>query len=147
EGAARQAVNMSVVTGESIDKSVAKIIELGQKPAETIAKLNEQYNILTAAQYAQIAALEAEGKTREAARIANQLDADAMKDRAKDIEDNAGTMVKAAHWVATEWGKAWDAMKGVGRTKSPFEQAADLQRQLDQLTTGRIGAGGAPIAG
>lgn len=137
-GLAQQAVNMSKVTGDSIDKSVAKIIELGEKPADTIAKLNEQYHVLTGAQYAQIAALEAEGKVREAARLANSIDAQAMADRAKDVEDNAGSMVKAAHWVAAEWGKAWDAMKGVGRTQSDWEKAADLQKRLDSLMQPRV---------
>lgn len=110
-----QAVNMATVTGESVDKAVAKIIEMGERPSETIAKLNEQYHFLTSAQYAQIAALEAEGKVREAGRLANALDAKAMADRAKDVEDNAGIMERAGHAVASAWGKAWDAMKGVGR--------------------------------
>jgi phage-related minor tail protein len=131
---ATQAVNMSKVTGESIDKSVAKIIEIGDKPSEAIAKLNEQYHFLTSAQYAQIAALEAEGKVREASRLANQLDAEAMADRAKDVEDNAGWMVKSAHWVAQEWGKAWDAMKGVGRKESLDEQINKVKAQINELT-------------
>lgn len=139
-GLAQQALNMSIVTGDSIDKSVAKIIELGEKPAETIAKLNEQYHVLTSSQYAQIAALEAEGKVREASRLANQLDAQAMADRAKDVEDNAGWMVKAAHAVSKAWGKAWDDMKGVGRAKDLGEQVKAVQDQINRLT-GAVGAG------
>jgi lambda family phage tail tape measure protein len=128
------------VTGESIDKSVAKILELGQKPADTIASLNEQYHFLTASQYAQIAALEAEGKVREASRMANQLDAQAMADRAKDVEDNAGWMIRAGHSVAEAWGKAWVAMKGVGRTKDLGEQVKAVQDQINRMT-GAVGAG------
>lgn len=133
EGLAQQAVNMSKVTGDSIDKSVAKIIELGEKPAETIAKLNEQYHVLTSAQYAQIAALEAEGKVREAGRLANEIDAKAMADRAKDVQENAGWMVRAAHAVAEAWGGAWDAMKGVGRTESLNDQIKTVQQQIAKL--------------
>lgn len=133
-GLAQQAVNMSKVTGDSIDKSVSKIIELSERPTETIAKLNEQYHVLTSSQYAQIAALEAEGKVREASRLANQIDAQAMKDRAKDVDDNAGIMIRAGHAVSEAWGKAWDAMKGVGRTAGLGEQADALQKQIDNLT-------------
>lgn len=135
-GLAQQAVDMSIVTGESVDKSVAKIIELGQKPSETIAALNDQYHFLTAAQYAQIAALEAEGKVREAARLANSLDAQAMADRAKDVENNANWMVRSAHAVSKAWGAAWTAMKG-GDSQGPMADAAKaLQDQIDKLTQG-----------
>lgn len=139
---AQQAVDMSTVTGESIDKSVAKIIEIGDKPSEAIAKLNEQYHFLTSAQYAQIAALEAEGHTREAARIANQLDAAAMKERAQDVQDNANWMIRAGHAVAEEWNKAWDAMKGLGRTQSITDQIKEVQAAIDKLTTPHLDRAG-----
>mgnify|MGYP001072077109 CR=1 FL=1 len=139
---AQQAVDMSTVTGESIDKSVAKIIEIGDKPSEAIAKLNEQYHFLTAAQYAQIAALEAEGHTREAARIANQLDAAAMKERAQDVQDNAGWMIRAGHAVAEAWNGAWDSMKGLGRTQSITDQIKEVQAAIDKLTTPHLDRAG-----
>ncbi|MGY3038532.1 lambda family phage tail tape measure protein [Rhodanobacter sp. TND4EL1] len=141
-GLARQAVDMATVTGESIDKAVAKIIELNDKPAATIANLNEQYHFLTSAQYAMIAALEDEGKTREASRLANQLDARAMADRAKDVEDNAGIMQRAGHAVAVEWGKAWDSMKGIGRTAGLGDQVKAVQDALEQLQGGGFQANG-----
>jgi phage-related minor tail protein len=125
---------MSKVTGESVEKSAAKILELADKPAQTIAKLNEQYHFLTASQYAQIAALEAEGKVREASRLANQLDAQAMKARAQDVQDNAGWMVRAGHSVAEAWGKAWDAMKGVGRKEDLGQIASALEDQIKELS-------------
>lgn len=134
-GLAQQAVNMSIVTGESIDKSVAKIIEIGERPAAAIAKLNEQYHFLTAAQYAQIAALEAEGNTREAARLANQLDAAAMADRAADVQANAGLIERAAHAVKVAWDGAWDSIKGIGRTQGLGDQVAAVEAQIKALTT------------
>lgn len=134
-GLAQQAVNMSIVTGESVDKSVDKILEIGERPSAAIAKLNEQYHFLTAAQYAQIAALEAEGNTREAARLANELDAQAMAARAKDVQDNAGIMERAAHAVKVEWDKAWDSIKGIGRTQGLGDQVAAVEAQIKALTT------------
>lgn len=141
-GLARQAVNMATVTGESIDKAVAKIIELNEKPAATIASLNEQYHFLTSAQYALIAALEDEGKTREASRLANQLDAQAMAERAREVQDNAGILERAAHAVAVEWGKAWDSIKGVGRTAGLGDQVKAVQDQMKALEGMRFDQGG-----
>jgi phage-related minor tail protein len=134
-GLAQQAVNMSIVTGESVDKSVAKILEIGERPAAAIAKLNEQYHFLTAAQYAQIAAMEAEGNVRGAARLANQLDAQAMADRAADVQANAGLIERAAHSVKAAWDEAWDSIKGIGRTQGLGDQAAALEAQIKALTT------------
>jgi phage-related minor tail protein len=134
-GLAKQAVDMATVTGQSVDQAVAKIIEIGDRPTAAIAKLNEQYHFLTAAQYAQIAALEAEGNTRAAGRLANQLDAQAMADRAKDVQDNAGLIERAAHSVKAAWDEAWDSIKGIGRTQGLGDQAVALEAQIKALTT------------
>lgn len=141
-GIAEQAVNMSKVTGESVDKAVQEIQKIGEKPAETIAKLNEQYHFLTTAQYDEIAALEAEGRTRDAARLANQADADAMAQRAQQIQDNAGLLERAAHAVAEAWNKAWDSIKGIGRGPSVGDQIAEIQAQIKQLTTPHLDRAG-----
>lgn len=132
-GLAQEAVNMSMVTGESIDKTVAKLIELGEKPAETIAKLNEQYHVLTAAQYARIAALEEEGRVSDAARLANEALSDEMSKRAKEVEDSAGWIVRSAHWVRDAWNEAWDAVKQAGKPTSLADQAKDIEAQIDAL--------------
>ena len=133
-GLAKQAVDTAKVTGDSMDKVVDSIAKLNAKPAETIAALNEQYHFLTSAQYAQIAALEEQGRTQDAARLANKLDAEAMANRARDIEDNSNWMVKSAHYVAAEWGKAWAAIKGAVTPAGLAEQASNLQSQIDALS-------------
>lgn len=135
---AQQAVDMSIVTGESVDKSVAKIIEIGERPAAAIANLNEQYHFLTAAQYAQIAAMEAEGNVRGAARLANQLDAQAMADRARDVQDNAGLIERAAHGVKSAWDEAWDSIKGIGRTRGLADQVKAVQDAINLATQARV---------
>ncbi len=132
-GLAQTAVNMATVTGESVDKSVAKLLEIGDAPTAAIAKLNEQYHFLTSAQYAHIAALEEEGRTEDAARIAQAAAADAFAERAKQVVDNSGWLVTAAHSVADAWGSAWDAIKGVGRTPGLAEQVQEVQGKIDAL--------------
>lgn len=146
-GLAQQAVNMSTVTGESVDKSVAKILEIGERPAAAIAKLNEQYHFLTAAQYAQIAAMEAEGNIRGAARLANQLDAQAMAERARDVQENAGLIERAAHGVKDAWNEAWDAIKGIGRAANPSDIATALEQQIKALSTPHLDRAGNLVQG
>lgn len=119
---ALSAVNVSTVTGQSIDKAAQSIISLGNDPASAVAKLNEQYHFLTSAQYDQIAALEAEGKTRDAARIAEQAYTSAMNDRAKEVEDNAGWIIRSAHAVRDAWNEAWGAVKDIGKHDNLADQ-------------------------
>lgn len=132
-GLAEEAVNMSTVTGQSIDKTVSKIIELGEKPSETIAKLNEQYHFLTGAQYEHIAALEEEGRVQDAARLANASLNEEMAKRAQEVESNAGWIVKSARWVGDEWNKAWAAVKHVGAPDSLADQVATIEAAIEKL--------------
>ena len=64
------AVKMEDTTGKAVAATVKELEELGKKPAEASAKLQEQYNYLTPAVYRQIQALETQGRTEEAAALA-----------------------------------------------------------------------------
>lgn len=133
-GLARDAVNFAKATGQSIQDTVQQIEAISTAPADTIAKLNEQYHFLTSAQFAQIQALQEQGRTSDAARIAESALGDAMAQRAKDVEDNSGWIVKSAHWVRDEWNSAWDAVKGIGKTAGLADQVAAIESQIARLT-------------
>ncbi|HEV2682634.1 MAG TPA: phage tail tape measure protein, partial [Rhodanobacter sp.] len=132
------AVNIATVTGQSVEKVAQSLIDIGDAPAKAIAKLNEQYNFLTAAQYAQIAALEEEGRTRDAARLAESAYTSAMNDRAKEVEDNAGILIRAAHAVGNAWSTAWAAVKSVGAPSGLQDQVTALERKRDGLANGQM---------
>ena len=127
-------VDVAKVTGQSVDQIVADFKSLETKPAESVAKLNEQYNFLTAAQFAQIQSLEEVGRTRDAARIAEQAYSQAMHERAAEIDANAGWIVRSAHAVRDAWDEAWNSLKHAGAPDSLAEQAASLQAQIDAIT-------------
>jgi lambda family phage tail tape measure protein len=137
-GLARDAVNFATATGESIQQTVQQIESIGSAPADTIAKLNEQYHVLTASQFAQIEALQEQGRTQEAARLAEQALGSAMAQRAQEVEDNAGWIVKSAHWVRDEWNAAWNAVKNVGKPDTLADQVASVQAQISKLSTPRV---------
>ena len=52
---------------------------IADAPAEALTKLNERYHFLTLAVYDQVKALEAEGRTQDAARLALNTYAQAME--------------------------------------------------------------------
>lgn len=144
--AGQAAVDMSRVTGKSIDEAVQQIIRLGDDPVTQIKKLNESYHFLTAAQYTQIKALQDEGHERQAASLAEQIYAQNMHERALEVEKNAGLMERAGHSVAEAWDKAWDSITGVGRDTPINTQIAKLQAKLDALQKPSVATSSNPVA-
>jgi phage-related minor tail protein len=106
---------MEKATGQAIGKTVEQFKELARSPADAAAKLNEQYNFLTASIYLQIKALEDQGRAMDAANLAERTYADALKTRAQSVVDNAGIIEKAWRGITGAAKSAWDAMLGIGR--------------------------------
>ncbi|GAB3792382.1 phage tail tape measure protein [Dyella agri] len=137
-GLATAAVDASTVTGLSIDKIIAQFEKLQDQPAKAVAALNDQYHFLTAAEYAEIAALEEQGRTRDAARVAETAYTEAMKQRAQEVADNAGWLLRSAHAVRDGWNEAWASLKGAGAPLGLQDKINIAQEKIDQLQGGRI---------
>lgn len=127
---AEAAITMASATGKAVSESVAEFAELGKAPVKASIKLNEQYNYLTASVYAQIKALEDQGRATEAATLAQKTYADEMTNRAKQIKDDLGSLETAWNSVGKFAKQAWDKMLNVGREGSIHEQIAGLAKQL-----------------
>lgn len=143
---AAAAIAMEESTGQSIDKTVAEFASLAGDPVNAVAKLNEAHHFLTAAVYDQIKALQEQGNTEAAAKVATDAYSDAVQKRAKDMEGSLGTLQKAWNGVksAAKW--AWDAMLDVGREESSeskikkqYAVIEQLQKQLDAMPAGGVG--------
>lgn len=148
---ATAAVAMEDATGKAISDTVAEFKKLADEPAAAAAKLNEQYNFLTAAVYDQITALESQGDAAGAAQLAIDSYGQAMQDRATEITNDLGYVERA--WKAIKDGasEAWDEMLGVGRTQTPEQRLDELtNRGIDAERTGTAalfyGAPGAAIS-
>jgi phage-related minor tail protein len=148
------AVLMERATGQAVSKTIEQFAELAKTPTDAAAKLNEQYNFLTAAVFKQIKALEDQGRTVDAATLAEKTYSEALKSRANDVVGSAGTIEKAWRGIVGVAKSAWDAMLGIGRELSPGEKlaqaAADVARiqgQLAGLGTFSTNAGGAAFGG
>lgn len=127
------AAAMEKSLGVPVEQTVKAFAELGKAPAEASRKLTEEQHYLTAATYEQIKALEDEGRTLEAGKLAQRSYADAMKQRADSIKENLGSLERAWGSVGDYAKKAWDRMLDVGRPDSLEEKLADAQQRLRQM--------------
>ncbi|OCZ64295.1 phage tail protein [Achromobacter xylosoxidans] len=139
-------VRWEKVTGAAVADTVQNFIELGKSPLEAALKLNEGMNFLTATTYEQIRALERQGKTAEAASVAQRAYADALNDRAPKLSQNLGLLERAWKGVSETARGAWDAMLDIGRAGTLEEriakQAATVQA-LEGKLQARLARGGA----
>jgi phage-related minor tail protein len=127
------AIRMEKVTGQAVKDTVKQFAELGKSPVEAAVKLNESTNFLTESIYNQIRALEAQGRTAEAASVAQQAYADAMDSRLGEIEGRLGLVERGWKSVKSAAAETWDAMLGVGRSQTLGDQLAEATRTLESL--------------
>lgn len=127
------AIRWEKATGEGVDSVAEKFVSLQGDPLKAAMKLNEGMNFLTLSTYEQIKALEEQGKTTEAAEVAmNALDA-AMADRAKNIDQNLGSIERAWGGITGAAKRAWDAMLNVGRPASISDQLSAVDKELERV--------------
>lgn len=140
EGVGIAAVAMNRATGKALADTVAEFETLRGKPTEAIAALNEKQNFLTLATYEQIAALERQGRTQEAAALAQRTYADAVKQQADEVRQNLGSLERA--WDATKQGalSAWEAMKSLGRAPTFDDLVGRLREVNSELAKIRANA-------
>lgn len=140
-------------TGQNAEDVAAIFAKLADEPTEAAVKLNQQYHFLTASVYDQIRALEEQGRKEDAASLAQQELARALKSRAQEIKESTGSLERAWGTLAGAARSAWDAMLNIGRptpTDELRKQAAALQKTIDELDANggfAITEGGAAIGG
>lgn len=125
DDAARGAVAFAQISGKSIGEAVDAVVSLGKNPVEAVRKLDEQYHFLETSTYAQIRALQEQGRETDAAALAQRSFADAMQERQQRDVENLGSIQRGWKSLNDEIQRGWDLLKGVG------SQAT--QQQLDQL--------------
>ncbi|MGU4174180.1 phage tail length tape measure family protein, partial [Pseudomonas aeruginosa] len=84
------ALQWEKTTGQAVSETAKQFADLAKDPLQASLALNEQMNYLTASIYDQIKALEKQGKTAEAAAVAQKAYADAMKTGADELTQNLG---------------------------------------------------------
>ncbi len=128
-------------TGQAVSETAKQFADLAKDPLQASLALNEQMNYLTASVYDQIKALEKQGKTAEAAAVAQKAYADAMKTGADELTQSLGYIERAVQIVTGGAKKMWDAILGVGRQTSPTDQAAKHLEALQQELNTKLAQG------
>jgi len=121
--AAQGAIDLSTVTGTSIEKAVADFVKLQGDPVHAVKALDDSMHFLTLQEYENIKALQAQGDADDAAAIAQTALSQAVHQRALEVKASAGIMQRAWEEVHDTVVATWDAMKRVG---APTTNAEDL---------------------
>lgn len=128
--AAQAAVQYERATGQALDKTADQFASLRGEPLSAVLKLNDGMNFLTDSTYKQIKSLEEQGKTAEAANVAQRAFADTLAGRAGEMERNLGSVERGWLKVKDAAKGAWDAILNVGRASTSVDQLAEVRRQI-----------------
>ena len=133
------ALRWSKATGEGVEQVAERFVALQKDPLTAALKLNETTNFLTASVYDQIKALDEQGNTTDAARVAMDAYNSAMANSAQTIEQNLGSIERGWNAVAGAAKGAWDWMLNIGRQASLIDRLAQAQAELTKLETETVG--------
>lgn len=129
---ARAVTALAKVTGQSSEDAIKAFEGQADGVAAWAAKANKSYNFLTADQYRYIRALEAQGRTQDALRVANEAFANAMESRQGAA---IGSLERAWNAVGTALSSVWDRLKDIGRDETPEQRVQALTERLNALET------------
>ncbi len=118
---ATAAIAWEQASGESVESVAKKFGSLKDAPLQGVLKLNESMNFLTESVYTQIKSLEEQGKTTEAAKVAQDALANALQDRSAEMVKNLGSIERGWKNVKHAVAETLDAIKGIGRVTPPEE--------------------------
>lgn len=131
ERIASTALRLQAVGGPAVEETAKAFASLAKSPLSASIQLNEQTGFLTQSVYKQIRALEAQGRTTEAAKVAQEAYASVMASRIPELEKSLGTLEKAWMSLTTGARKAWDAMLNVGREKTVDDKINEVRAELE----------------
>lgn len=137
EGIAQAAIRFESATGQAADETVKNFEKIAKDPAAEILKLNESMNFLTATTYEQIKAFQEQGRTQEAAALANDAYEKGLNRTSSSVKANLGYLETSWNAVKSAAKEAWDAALNVGRTDTLDQQIAALDKQLNDIASAR----------
>ncbi len=133
------ALKMERAGGPAAEETAKAFADLGKAPLDASLKLNESANYLTRSVYEQIKALEEQGRTVDAASIAQKAYADALDQRADGMVANLGAIEGAWKAIKKESAEALDTLLSIGRAEGPEQLIARLQTMRSNKSVGLDG--------
>jgi len=124
------AIEFERAGGGALDKVAENFAKLGKDPLKASLELNNSMNFLTRSLYEQIKALEDQGKSTEAARVAQEAYNAALNDRTPQLLQNLGLIERGWNAITKATKGAYDAALSIGREQTNEEAIAALRSQL-----------------
>jgi phage-related minor tail protein len=131
--AAQAAIEFERAGGQAAEKTVQGFAELGKAPLAATIKLNESMGYLTSSTYEQIKSLEEQGRTADAAALAQKAFADALLTRAPEMLANMGYLETGWVNIKDAVKEAWDGIKNIGRDAGVEGQSASVGAAIARL--------------
>lgn len=139
----RAAIRLEQAGGPAIEDTAKAFKDLEKAPVQSAIKLNDSVNFLTDSIYKQIRTLQEQGRTVDAAKVAQNAYADAINIRAPAILEKMGLLERGWKSIAGAAKEGWDAMLNVGRPDTLEEQLEKARKALKGME--RTGPRGARI--
>lgn len=130
---AEAALRFERAGGQAADKTVEAFNELGKSPVTAALKLNNATNFLTAAIFEQIRALEEQGRTANAAKVAADAYADSIEGRTPAMAASLNILQRAWRGVADESKSALDSYLSIFRIATTQDQLTEVRKQIAEL--------------
>lgn len=127
------AMGLEKYVGVPVKATVQDLEQLGKTPLAASIKLNEQYHYLTESVYAQIKALDEQGRKEEAGAAAQKAYASAMEARKNEIVANLGGIERGWNAVTSAAKKGWDAILNIGREDTSQQKLDDTGAKIAKL--------------
>jgi len=129
ESMGRATLALTKLNGQSAVENVKVFSGIADGVTDWATKANKAYNFLTVEQYKQISALEAQGRTSEAARLAMDLLNNTLESRTAPVLGVIGNLLKdGSEW----WAKWWESAKGVGRAETAEDRIQAMRDALER---------------
>lgn len=140
-GSAAEAMTRLNRVGGDASQMLNKLTDIAKDPVAALIRINEAENILTESVYRQVKALVEQGRTTEAARVAQEFYATESIARLKKVEEGLGTLAKAWLDVKKYADETWRSMGE--RASGAVEQVKDALSLWQRLTA--VMSGNAPV--
>lgn len=131
---ASAAMGWADVTSTAVDDVAKNFAQLAEDPVQAVQDLDKEMRFLTATTLDHINSLVDEGKKVEAARLAQDTYADALRDRTAEMQGNLGIIERSWRAIKGAIVEAGDAMLEVGRKQTIAQQIAAKQKELASLS-------------
>ncbi|MFZ4874200.1 phage tail length tape measure family protein [Janthinobacterium sp. Mn2066] len=123
------ALTMSQMNGQSAAAVAADFATMADGVVKWVDTHESKYNILTAAQYQHIDALEKEGKTQEAMVVASDLINAGLQQRAEKLS-MIGSLLQGSKNL---WSSFMDGMHSIGREETPDDEIKKINKRTAEV--------------